>query len=393
MSRTVSTRVGLYFGVLQFIFGLTWVEYTIYLPQLVARAGIGGNAASWILVLDQLVFALCDWAVGIAVDRVAKVVGRVSKIVAAVTMISALAFLLLPFAARANAAVFIVLIAIWVVTSSALRAPPLALLGRYTPVARQPWVSALFVIGVGIATALAPFLATRITAYDPRVIFGASAFLVAVATLSIGWAEKTLVRAAPPESAAPTQVRFATLLAFLAAVLLLQLGFQAHWFVNAPPFFEKFARPAVVPLLLSVFWIGFTFLMPVASLLAARFGSVLCMAVAAFVGAGAAWAAAQSTNVISLGIAHFVCGGAWGAIMSTTVLTAFAIGRRGSAGTAVGAFFSLVAVATMTRIALVTVHGNKVRVVESALPWLPMVFWLVAGLVLLPVMRRMARRA
>ena len=83
MPRAVSTRVGLYFGLLQLVFGLTWVGYVIYLPQLAARAGINAGVVGWLLVFDQMIFALCDWAAGVAVDRVVRVVGRVGKIVAA----------------------------------------------------------------------------------------------------------------------------------------------------------------------------------------------------------------------------------------------------------------------------------------------------------------------
>lgn len=206
MSGALSTRVGLYFGLLQLTFGLIWVEYMIFLPQLASTAGIGGATASWILVLDQVIFALCDLAAGVAVDRVAKVVGRLGKIIVVLTAVSALAFLLLPFVARLSASVFIFLIVVWTITSAALRAPTLALLGRYTPVSRQHWVGSLFVIGVGLATASAPILGTRITAYDPRIAFGLSALAVFVATLAIIWAEKNLARTAPPETSTPAQV-------------------------------------------------------------------------------------------------------------------------------------------------------------------------------------------
>jgi len=57
----VSTRVGLYFGLLQLFFWLSWVEYVIYLPKLAAQAGIDRGVVPWILVLDQAIFALCDW--------------------------------------------------------------------------------------------------------------------------------------------------------------------------------------------------------------------------------------------------------------------------------------------------------------------------------------------
>lgn len=389
MPRAVSTRVGLYFGLLQLVFGLTWVGYVIYLPRLAAQAGIGAGVVGWLLVFDQVIFACCDWAAGVAVDRVARVVGRVGKIIAAATAVSALAFLLLPLVSRSGAYIFVGLIVVWAVTSSALRAPPLALLGRYTPDGRQPWVSSLFVVGAGMATASTPFLAGRITAYDPRILFGASAVSVFVVTLSIVWAENTLTRESPPKRDAPTEFRVGVLLVFLAAVLLAQLGFQVHSSVNAQRQFATYAGPGELPILLSLFWIGFTLVTPLASVLAKRLTAML---VGTLVAAGSAWAAATATDVVWLGVAQFVCGAAWGTVMVGAVVAAFAIGRRGREGTAVGALFSAIAVATMARIALVTAHADRVAAVASALPWLPTVSWLAAAL-LLAVLLRMRRVA
>ena len=58
----------------------------------------------------------------------------------------------------------------------------------------------------------------------------------------------------------------------------------------------------------------------------------------------------------------------------------------------VGALFSVIAVATMARIALVTAHGDQVPAIATALPWLPTVAWLAAALVLIgvPTLRRAA---
>ena len=391
MARAVSTRVGLYFGLLQLVFGLTWVGYVIYLPQLAARAGISAGVVGWLLVCDQVIFACCDWAAGVAVDRVARVVGRVGTIIAAVTMISTLAFLLLPFVSRSGAYLFVAAIVVWAVTSSALRAPPLALLGRYTPDDRQAWVSSLFVVGTGMATASTPFLTGRITAYDPRILFTVSAAAVLAVTLSIVWAERTLTRAASPERPGPTPIRVRLFVVFLAAVLVAQIGFQLHNSVNAQRLFAKYAAPSNLPILLSLFWIGFTLLTPLASVLVRRFGGIAAMMVGAVVAAGSAWAATQADDVVSLGIAQFVCGAAWGAVMTSAVVAAFAIGRRGNAGTAVGALFSMIALATMARIALVTAHGDRVPAVASALPWLPTVSWLAAALLLLPVLLGLRR--
>ena len=104
--RVVSTRVGLYFGLIQLFFALTWVIYVIYLPRLAVQAGIDRGSVPWILVLDQVIFVVCDCAVGIAADRLAMVVGRLGKVVAGLTALSALAFLLIPLATRVSADYF-----------------------------------------------------------------------------------------------------------------------------------------------------------------------------------------------------------------------------------------------------------------------------------------------
>ena len=390
--RGVSTRIGLYFGVIQLFFSLTWVVYVIYLPQLAAQVGIDRRAVPWILLLDQAIFALCDWAAGIAADRVAKILGRLGRIVAAVTALSALAFLLLPVVTSIGAPVFLVLVVIWSITSSALRAPPLTLLGRYTTPDRQPWVGSLFLLGGGVAGALAPFLAGWIAGYDPRIVFGTSALSLVVVTLSIIWAEKALARSTSPESAGQSERNIPTgrFVVFLAAILLLAIGFQVYSSVNAAPLFAKFARPADVDGLVSVFWIGVSLLMLPVSRLAKRFGGVVVLALGALVAAAAAVATTHAGNAASLGVSQFICGGAWGGVLMSAVAAALALGYTGHEGKAVGAVFSLMAVAAMARIALVAAHLDHVHAVAAALPWVPAVCWLVAALILLPGARRPA---
>ena len=65
MPRVMSTRVGLYFGLIQLFFAMTWVIYVIYLPRLAVQAGINRSSVPWILVLDQVIFAVCDCATGV----------------------------------------------------------------------------------------------------------------------------------------------------------------------------------------------------------------------------------------------------------------------------------------------------------------------------------------
>lgn len=392
MTRVVSTRVGLYFGLIQLFFALTWVIYVIYLPRLAVQAGIDRGSVPWILVLDQVIFAVCDCTVGIAADRLAMVVGRLGRVVAGLTALSALAFLLIPFATRVSAGAFLALIVIWSITSSALRAPPLKLIGRYTPPDQQPWVASLFLVGTGIASAVAPFLASWVTAYDPRIMFAISSVSVVVVTSSIVWAEKTLARSAPPEEHASSKVHSPIFVMFLAAILLLAIGFQVHVFINGQRLFAHFGRPNDVSDLLSLFWIAFSLVMLPASALTKRVGGVAVMALGAFVGAGSAWATTQAADAVLAGISQFVCGAAWGCVMMSAVAAALAIGRPGREGTAVGAMFSTMAVAAVARIALAVGHFAQGSPLTAALSWLPALAWLGAGLMMLPAVRRPALR-
>lgn len=152
--------VGVYFGTVQFLFAATWVVYVIYLPQLARQVGLDAKAVLLILLADQLIFALMDVAMGVAADRVARIVGKLGRWVIALTLVSCAAAIALPLIVGAGEAArgwFLALIVVWTATSSALRAPPLVLLGRYAPQSAVPWLASLSMLGLGIAYAAAPY--------------------------------------------------------------------------------------------------------------------------------------------------------------------------------------------------------------------------------------------
>jgi len=66
---------------------------------------------------------------------------------------------------------FIVLFVIWVITSSALRAPPLTLLAKHRAKPAIPFLSALAMLGYGLAGAVSPYLGVVLRNEDPRLPF------------------------------------------------------------------------------------------------------------------------------------------------------------------------------------------------------------------------------
>lgn len=93
-------RLAVTIGIVQFFFAVTWTVYVVYLPQLVEQAGIARSWVPWILVADQLIFALVDVATGFWVDRVRRSIALLGPWILAVTVLSGLAFIALPFMPR-----------------------------------------------------------------------------------------------------------------------------------------------------------------------------------------------------------------------------------------------------------------------------------------------------
>src|SRR5947209_4211367 len=120
-------NLGLVLGVVQFFFATTWTLYVIYLPQLAVQAGIGREWVPWILVADQVIFAISDVVTGFWIDRVRATLARFGAWILGATVVSCLAFIALPLHSG-NSFFFLTAILVWSITSSALRSPPWALL-------------------------------------------------------------------------------------------------------------------------------------------------------------------------------------------------------------------------------------------------------------------------
>src|SRR4051812_9900519 len=386
MATRVPHRIGVYLAFVQFFFTLTWTVYVIYLPKLAVQAGISKDAVVYILLADQVIFVAMDYAMGVAADRMAKVLGKLSTIVLAVTIASCVAFLLLPFAAPAAGAwLFLPLTIAWTITSSALRAPPLVLIGKYAAQPAVPWLSALSFFGLGVAGAVGPYMALVLRDVDPRVPFVLSSIALAAATLGIGWAEKSLAKdaaeagepAIPPVPAPAPWVVW-----FLIAVLLLGFGFQIHFSLNSASLFLKLAPKEELPYLMPIFWIGFNLIMLPASIAAKRLGGLPTAAFGALLAAIAAFGAQHAGTLTLLEVLQFIAGGGWGIVLMSAFSAAIALGHTGREGRLTGALFSLLALAAVARIAVLAAQLNTNTLFVSIFAWAPVVAWTLAGVLL-----------
>lgn len=384
-----ANRTGLYLAVLQLVFTLGWTTYVIYLPKLAGEVGIAPAAVIFILMLDQAIFTIADTAMGIAADKLAPFVGRLGLFVGLLTAISCAAFVALPFVAGAGAAAqgwFIALIVVWSITSSALRAPPLTLLGKYRAKPQVPFLAALAMLGYGVAGAVSPYLGVVLREHDARLPFVISSVVLLATALALSRIEHDVARdTSPPTPAEAAKPLGLVPIVFIVAMVALALGYQLHFAINSAPFYLRFAKPDELQWLMPVFWIGFNIAMFPASLVVRRRGGLIVMGAAGLFGALAIVMAELAGSLDTLIVAQFLAGAAWGCMLMSAVSAALAIGSTGAEGKVTGLVFSALALATFARMAAVAGGLQKLPEYAPLLHWAPVACWSVAGAGLLVI--------
>jgi MFS family permease len=389
-------RYGWYLATLQFFFALTWTVYVIFLPKLAAAAGIAPKAVILVLLLDQAIFTVCDFATGIAADKVTRLLGRLGVWVVAATALSCIAFLAMPLIAARGAPALLATIVVWTVTSSALRAPPLMLLGKYAAKPAIPFLAALAMLGTGVAAAVGPYLTITLRDLDPRLPFAIASIVLMLVTLGMITAERRLAASPQPPPTAPPVRSFGSMtrpaIVFALGMIALALGYQMHFALQSAPLFLRFTQAQALQWLMPVFWIGFNISMFPASVVTRRFGGYIVMGVSALAGALAIVAAHLAQGLGQMVVAQFLAGAAWGAILMSAFTVAFAIGENGGEGRMSGLLFSALALAMLTRMAVVATGFKADPALKTALQWLPTLCWSVAGAALLSLAAAHAKR-
>ncbi len=383
--RPIPHAAGLYLAVLQLVFALGWTTYAIYLPKLAASVGLPAGAVLIILMLDQAIFTVTDFTMGVAADKVSRQVGRLGHWVAAITLVSCVAFVGLPFIAGASLgpAPLLVLTVIWAMTSSALRAPPLMLLGKYAPRPAIPYLASLAMLGLGVAGAVSPYLTMTLTKQDPRLPFVIASVTLVLVSLALAKVERMLAKQAPTMNEPPKTVDRAVptpVLVFGLAVVVFALGFQLHFFFNSAPLFRKFTDN--IGTLMPVFWVGFSIGMFPASLITKRWGALPVMGAAGLLGA-ISIVLMESSGVLGLTIAaQVLVGAAWGCILMSAFAAAAAQGATGHEGKTNGLLFSALALATFARMAAGAGGALADPALTPLLHWAPIACWAIAGALL-----------
>jgi hypothetical protein len=334
-------------------------------------------------MLDQAIFTVTDFAMGVAADKVSRLVGRLGHWVAAITALSCAAFVALPFIAGAQLGptALLVLIVIWAVTSSALRAPPLMLLGKYAARPAIPYLMSLAMLGLGIAGAVSPYLAITLAKQDPRLPFVIASVALVLTSLGLAKVERSLAKDAPPKTEPPKKVdRAIPVIVFALATVIFAFGFQLHFFFNSAPRFKQFTSD--ISTLMPVFWVGFSIGMFPASLITKRWGGLPVMGLFGLIGAIAIVVMEYSGTLGVAIAAQLIAGAAWGCILMSAFSAAASLGYIGAEGKITGVLFSALALATFARMATTASGALNDPSLAPLLHWGPVVCWAIGGAVL-----------
>jgi hypothetical protein len=211
----------------------------------------------WLLALDQAVFAVADWASGVHADRVLAQVRRLVPWLLVATFISTCAFVALPWiGARLGAAAFVALAFVCVVTTAALRAPPMALLGNCAPQPVRAWVAGLSMLALGLAGGVAPYLAIALREVSPRLPFLLAGSGVMLAALTLLYVERSTGKSGPGTN--PLRRAASSALAspgaLFAVAFVLATGFQAH-VLALPVQIQKALPREQLKAFMPIFWL------------------------------------------------------------------------------------------------------------------------------------------
>lgn len=172
---------------------LMWVIYNLYLTTLLRQAGLSAGMATQILVIENLLAALIEPAMGLFSDRVQRWFGTKFPVIIVGVLLTATSFLAIPAwlryggPAQALGMILPPLLVVWSMAMALFRSPALSLLGRYAIGSRLSHAAAVLTLVGGLAGAMGPLAGQFILGLGPMVAFGLGSAVLLLATAVLNW--------------------------------------------------------------------------------------------------------------------------------------------------------------------------------------------------------------
>lgn len=379
-NRSSFPWLALYLGVIQFLLLIGWTVYAAYLPELLEGVGIARHWTAWVLIADQVLFACFDVIAGFLAARAFRFYARIGPVVIAVTALSCAAFMALPFVRGFGAGpwLFLSLLAVWAIGSAALRAPVFALLARHAGASAMPGSAALALFGMGLASALSPYLGLVLKSLDPRLPFSLASLALMLTATGLILVER---RADHTQGPAPAPDRTHSLPSsiWLLALFLAAFAVQIIVFLYAAPRYALDLGADRLPWLLPLFWVAFSLVAFPVRPLVKRLGPVRLFGLGVLLGLmGTSITLLPGPHPAMMGFA--LAGIGWGMALPSAFGFAAASGLPHRAAVYTGYLFAMLALAAFLRIGIKVSGWTAEALSPPTFGWLPMLAWLLAAL-------------
>jgi len=362
---------GLALAGVQFFFTLGWTVYALMLPGLLATAGIAVSCLPVLLMADQLIFAVMDIGFGVAADRMGEGYRRLAKLLLLLSTLSAVAFMLLPLAAGISpgmsSGILLGVLVVWVLSTSVVRAPTLVLLAKQAKAAQQRSLVIWYLAGMGLASALSPFLGLWLKGADPRLPFTVSGVTLLLAVVVLLRVSGKGV-AAKGEENPPQPASFSAYAPLLLVLGLAAFGFQIHAFVNAAPLYMAQAAKENLPWLMPLLWVGFFVTLIGVEPLVKRLGAMPMATLGILLTALSSYTSAAVNGQNVLILLQLLAGAGWALAFAGLMEQAAVAGSRGAEGRFMGGFFAVTAICVLARIDFATQWLPNLKEVQFVLP-------------------------
>ena len=359
---------GLALAGVQFFFTLGWTVYALMLPGLLATAGIAASWLPMLLMVDQLIFAVMDIGFGVAADRIGEGYRRLAKLLLILSTLSAVAFMLLPMAAGLSSGILLSVLAVWVISTSVVRAPTLVLLAKQAKATQQRSLVIWYIAGMGLALALSPFLGLWLKGADPRLPFTVSAVTLLLAVVVLLRVSGKGVAIAKSEENPSQPASFSAYAPLLVVLGLAAFGFQIHAFVNAAPLYMAQAAKENLPWLMPLLWVGFFVTLIGVEPLVKRLGAMPMATLGILLTALSSYASAAVNGQNVLILLQLLAGAGWALAFAGLMEQAAVAGSRGAEGRFMGSFFAVTAICALARIAFATQWLPNLKDIQFVLP-------------------------
>ncbi len=170
---------------------ITWVIYSLYLPQLLAQVGLSAALATSFLIAENFLGALLEPLMGGLSDQAKRWMGTRFPFISVGVILSSALFIALPaiviFGNPTDAArsVLPVVAIAWAVAMTVFRSPAVSLLGQYATPAALPLAASLLTLSGGLIAAFRPFANKLVLGLGPAVTFAIGSFVLLGAAFSL----------------------------------------------------------------------------------------------------------------------------------------------------------------------------------------------------------------